>query len=284
MKTLHDVLLSGNAAESAGSPIVPNWPQVRGAILLIGRACDLAQIAIEEAPDLLPEDFAAMPANIQGRLISNISYKAAGREVLRLLALYATPADPWDALLVFIRRADRPDIENALYHLRAPARNAGLRPSQITTEWFNLHDEAAGVGPRRQSLRAGATAFNKLFGLPEIMVRGLLPPRPIGPFLSYDGLGRRLHDLPPLLHQVQQQDHTGQGAIASIWQAICVSGNVNLPADLAPGDLLEESVWRQIDGLSGALIGVSDRSLRRYKGRLRRGLEKVGCASRGTAE
>lgn len=133
MKTLHDVLLSGNAAESAGSPVVPNWPQVRGAILLIGRACDLAQIVLEEVPDLLPEDLAAMPENRRERLISNISYKAARREIFRLLALYATPVDPWDALLVFIRRAGRPEIENALYHLRAPARDAGLRPSQITT-------------------------------------------------------------------------------------------------------------------------------------------------------
>lgn len=116
------------------------------------------------------------------------------------------------------------------------------------------------------------------------MASDLLPPGPIGPFLSYDRLGRRLHDLPPLLRQVQRQNHARQGAIASIWQAICVSGRISLPADPAPGDLLEEPVWRQIDSLPGALIGVSDRSLAQYKGRLRRGLEKVRCASRGKAE
>lgn len=274
MKTLQDVLIHGNTAEAAGSPITDNWPQVRGAFLLVGRAFDLAGISLDGASDLLPAHPENLPRNVRNRFVSHQTYRAARREIFRLLALCGTAADPWDAIWAFIRRAGRNDIENALYHLRAPARNAGLVPAQITSDWFNRLDEAA-VGQARQSLRAGAVAFNKLFDLPAIVASGLLPPEPVGPFPSYDRLGRRLHEPPPLLRQLQKLDRAGPTPIARIWQAIQVSGQFDLPPDPGLEDLLEEAVWKRIEGLEGALIGVSDQTLHIYKRHLPHGLEQA---------
>lgn len=272
MKTLADILTHGNNAEASGAPVVQNWPQIRGAILLIGRGIDLDTISIDAAVDILPEHHGDLPENVQGHVIAPDSYHAARRELLRFLATQGAVHDPWEAMRAFTRKAGRDDIENMLYHLRAPARIDGLVPAQLTMEWFNLLDQAAGVGQRRASLRAGLTSFNKLFGIPEVVASGLLPPEPLGPFLSYDRLGRPLHGLPPTLRRVQQASKA-KGAIDSMWQAMCVSGCFDLPSDPTVDYFREASVSQKIEGLSGALIGVGDKTMNIYRQHLRRGLE-----------
>jgi hypothetical protein len=38
METFENIIALGNAAANAGEPLVNNWPQVRGALLMLGRA------------------------------------------------------------------------------------------------------------------------------------------------------------------------------------------------------------------------------------------------------
>jgi hypothetical protein len=61
MKTLADIINLGNAEALAGKPLVSNWPQTRGALLMIGHACGgLERFEADTFEAALPEYFEAL--------------------------------------------------------------------------------------------------------------------------------------------------------------------------------------------------------------------------------
>lgn len=271
MKTFADIIATGNAAHEAGAPLVNNWPQIRGAVLMLGRAANgLKKVQISDFESRFPEDFNTLDPAIREALPSDRVYKWTRVQVLRMLAVLGELDEPWERLRMLIRRAGRDDLENRWYNLRRAALDAGLAPSDIRTDWvWSLDAEAAG-GSSRQSLRRGVTAFNELFDIPEIVEAGLLPPGPIGPPPVYDRQGRRIYQLPPTLARYQASVAKTSSGLQQVWQAICTSGAFNLPKDPSANDLLAPDTWEQITHLSPTITGVLASSWNEYLLRTRR--------------
>jgi hypothetical protein len=263
MDTFADIIAQGNAANETGAPFVSNWPQMRGAICMLGRAGGgLDRMRISDFKVRFPTDFQALDPATQAALPGEKVYYASRYQVSRMLAALGEIDDPWEQLRMLIRREGRAhDIENAWYSLRSLALDAGLAPSDIRTHWvWSLEAETVG-GARRQSLRRSVTAFNKLFYIEAIADSGLLPPSPIGPPPAYDRQGRRVYQLPPTL----ARHHVSAPQLQQVWQAICVSGAfVDLPDDPSANDLLTPGTWRRIKQLPQSITGVRESSWSQY--------------------
>ena len=271
MKTFADIIETGNAAEAAGEPIVSNWPQIRGAIIMLGRAAGgIEQVQTCDFESRFPKDFSALDPETQEALQSEWHYTWIRGQVSRVLAVLGKLADPWEQLRMLIRLAGRDDIENGWYSLRRAALDAGLAPSDIRTDWvWSLEAEAAGGLPR-QSLRRGVVVLNNLFDIPEIFEAGLLPPDPIGPPPVYDRQGRRIYQLPPTLACYQASATNAQSGLQKVWQAVCVSGAFNLPEDPRANDLLAVGTWDLIVRLPESITGVLESSWNQYLVRTRK--------------
>lgn len=271
MKTFADIIQTGNAAEAIGDPLVSNWPQIRGAILMLGRAAGgIEQVRASDFESRFPENFDALDPATQEALPSEWHYTWIRGQVSRVLAVLGELDDPWEQLRMLIRRAGRDDIENGWYSLRRAALDAGLVPSDIHTDWvWSLEAEAAGGIPR-QSLRRGVAVLNELFYIPEVLEAGLLPPDPIGPPPVYDRQGRRIYRLPPTLARYQASATKAQGGLQQVWQAVCASGVFNLPEDPSANDLLTSGTWDLIARLPQSITGVLESSWNQYLLRTRR--------------
>lgn len=268
MKTFYDILTQGNAAEAAGSPVAPNWPQMRGSLLLLGQNHSLETLCTNDVEQILPETFEDLPDAARDIYINKRIYQMMRREVLRLLALFGKVTCPWEALRMLIRRADRPDVENVFYHLRAHAVKAGLAPADLTTDWaIRLYETLGETGFKRASFRAGVTGLNKLFDIPDIAASGLLPASRLGPFPTYDKLGRRIPELPSWLNAALEEGRY-RTDILSIWRAICISETVNNAACESPETLLQN--WHWIDSLSSTSTDVAEPTMDVYKRRFKK--------------
>lgn len=266
METLADIIAQGNAAAETGKPMVSNWPQIRGAIYMLGHVVGgLDQVRLSDFEVQFPADFTALDPATQAALPSKETYDVARLQVSRMLAVLGEIDDPWEQLRMLIRRAGRShDIENGWYNLRRAALDASLAPSDICTDWvWSLEAEAAG-GLRRQGLRRGVAVFNDLFDIPDVARCGLLPSSPIGPPPVYDRQGRRIYQLPPTLAYYQASAAKAPSGLQQVWQAICASGVFNLPKDPSANDLLVPSTWELITRLPQSITGVRESSWRQY--------------------
>lgn len=271
MKTFADIVATGNTADEAGYPLVSNWPQMRGALYMLGIAVGgLEQVRTSDFESCFPVDFEALDPEIQKALPSDWHYDLSRIQVSRMLAVLGEFDDPWEQLRMLIRRAGRDDIENGWDSLRRAALDAKLAPSDIRTEWvWSLEAEATGGMPR-QSLRRGVAVLNNLFDIPEVLEAGLLPPDPIGPPPVYDRQGRRIYQLPPTLARYQASVTKAQGGLQQVWHAVCASGAFNLPEDPSANDLLASGTWDLIARLPLSITGVLESSWNQYLLRTRR--------------
>ena len=81
--------------------------------------------------------------------------------------------------------------------------------------------------------------MDSLFDNPAIVDTGLLTPHRIGPPPEYDSQGRVKRPLPPTLARYAETgDKYDYTVLRALWQAICVSGDFNLPEDPSVDDLL----------------------------------------------
>lgn len=114
MDTLADIIKIGNAAATAGDPIVPNWPQARGALYLFGRiAGGLDQVRLDTFEQRFPA-YDALDAHDQALAPDPQTYENYRTLTLRMLAMLEVINEPWDRLRMLIRRAGRGDIEHRL--------------------------------------------------------------------------------------------------------------------------------------------------------------------------
>jgi hypothetical protein len=161
--------------------------------MLLGRAAGGADaVTITDFAGLFPAKCADLPAPIQSRMASPRAYDAAPREAMRLLGVLGQELDPWETLRTMARTAGIRD-ESLLWALITTARAAGLAPSEVNAEWAWPHDAALGIGAQRFAFRRALTAFDQLFEVDEIVARGLLPTRRLGPPPVYDSLGAPAH-------------------------------------------------------------------------------------------
>ncbi|WP_421904993.1 hypothetical protein [Mameliella sp.] len=273
MDTLADIMKLGEDAAKAGNPITDNWPQMRGALLMLGYAGGgLDQVRIADFEARFPDDFGALDPATQTVLPSARAYEQARHQSSRLLASLGKLDDPWEQLRMLIRRSGLRDaVELHWGGLMTPAREAGLAPADIRTDWvWQLNAEREG-GFRRQRLRRAATLFNRLFNIPEIVESGLLPHKPIGSPPVYDRQGRDICDLPPTLAGYQAVAFNAPGGgLPQVWQVMCVSGDFDMPEDPKADDLLARNTWQRITQLRGPVTGVSDGTWQQYIGRTRR--------------
>lgn len=295
METLKDIIALGNAAANAGEPLVNNWPQVRGALLMLGRAAggpDKVQTSTFHIQ--FPASFDALSTDQQSLIPNRHVYRTARAQVSLLFWPSGEIEDPWEHLRTLIRRSGREEIERGLPGLSEPAKAAGMNPADIRTNWVWSLDAERGVlsddqlqrraererkkQPKaklsssvRQRLRRGVTVFNELFDLPEVAKSGLLPPDPIGPPPDYDRQGRQIYSLPPTLARYQAAAIQGpKSGLQQVWQAICVSGSFGMPKDPVADDLLIKNTWRLITQLPESITGVSDTTWHQYVSRVRR--------------
>ena len=296
MNTLSDIIALGNAAATAGEPLVTNWPQMRGALYLLGHAGGgIDQVRTSDFEIRYPADYAALDPAIQATLPSKRTYETMRHQVSRLLACLGEIDDPWEQLRMLIRRAGKDDIERCLPGLATPAKAAGLVPAQITTDWVWSLDAERGVlseeqlqrrfdrerrhgkAPKaklacsvRQRLRQGVSVFNRLFQIPEIAASGLLPPEPIAAPPVYDRQGRLKLDLPSILtHYHAAAPETRRDGLPQVWQAMCNAG-IYMPTDNPTADdMLAPDMWTRITQLQPCDTGVTNASWRQYISRAR---------------
>ncbi len=57
MQTLSDILILGDQAENTGTPLVKNWPQVRGSLSLLDRVIDLDKVPVTKFWTMFPLRF-----------------------------------------------------------------------------------------------------------------------------------------------------------------------------------------------------------------------------------
>lgn len=268
MKTFADIVIKGNAA---GAPLVADWPQMRGALYILGHAAGgLDQVHISDFELRFPEDFEALDQATQEALPNEGVYRFARKQVCRLLSVLGEVDDPWEHLRMLIRRAGRDEIENGWYSLRRAAIDAGLAPSDICTCWvWSLEAEAAG-GIRRQTLRRGVAVFNELFRIPSVQESLLLPSAPIGPPPIYDRRGRRIFELPPTLSRYQANTAKPQNCLQQVWQAIRVSGIANQSDDPTADDLLSPDTWELIKRFPEKITGFRASTWNQYLLRTRK--------------
>ncbi len=297
MNTFFDIIVLGNAAADAGEPLVDNWPQTRGFLLMFGRAAGGPdKVIVSTFETRFPESFHELSLEEQALIPNSHAYAITRTKVARLLAALGAIDDPWEALRMMIRRAGREDIERCLPGLATPAKEAKVMPFQISSEWVWSLDAEKGIlteeqlerrfrreqrrgkAPQakletsvRQRLRQGVTAFDGLFEIPEIAASGLLPSEPIGPPPVYDRQGRVKFELPnrlALYHAAA--GHGPRGGLPQVWQAICIAGICKPTDDPTADDLLTLDMWSRIERLSEQETGVKGASWRQYIGRTRR--------------
>tara|TARA_R100001369_G_scaffold73107_1_gene101606 strand:+ start:1158 stop:3134 length:1977 start_codon:yes stop_codon:yes gene_type:complete len=290
MKTFFDIVSLGEESAADCHPIVSNWPQVRAHLYLFGHVCGgLDQCPITGFRDRFSESFHDLDPAEQEAFPSLLTYQAARREISRLLATLGYTDDPWEALIMMIRQAGRDDIERNLPGLKTPALAAGLAPSDIRADWVWSLDAEKGIVTEdqlqqrkerearnckvpeqdlptsvRQRLRRSVAKFNELFSIEAIAHSGLLPPRPISDPPVYDRAGRQKVTLPPKLDV--KNAHRG---IYPIWRAICAAGDICLPDEPTPDDLLVPETWAKITELSPTLINLKPTSWAQYLTRAR---------------
>jgi len=296
MNTLSDIIVLGNAAADAGEPLVDNWPQMRGALLMFGRAAGGPdQVTASSFESRFPADFKALCAEERALIPNSRVYTTARTHIARLLAALGEISNPWEELRMMIRRANHPEIERCLPGLATPAKAAGLAPAQITTDWvWSLNAERGvlseeqlqrrfdrerrhGKAPKaklacsvRQRLRQGVSVFNRLFQIPEIAASGLLPPEPIAAPPVYDRQGRLKLDLPSILtHYHAAAPETRRDGLPQVWQAMCNAG-IYMPTDNPTADdMLAPDMWTRITQLQPCDTGVTNASWRQYISRAR---------------
>lgn len=296
MNTFFDIVSFGDQAAAEGQPLVSNWVQVRGHLYLFGHACGgLDQCIITDFEARFPENYRDLDPLEQELYPSALTYQAAQREVSRLLAALGHIEDPWEALRVMIRQADRDDIERNLPGLKTPAIEAGLSPADIRTDWVWSLDAEKGIVTEdqiqqrkereartgkvpaqgiavymRQRLRASVAKFNELFDIEAIANSGLLPSERIGDPPVYDRAGRKKVSLPPKL------DVKGAAlGIYPVWRAICFAGGLGLPDDPSPDDLIVPETWARITEIPPSTINVKPTSWHQYLTRARSQLLSV---------
>lgn len=146
MNTLADIIDLGNAEALAGKPLVYNWPQTRGALLMFSKAAGgLDKFETEALADWLPEHFDALDPVTQDLLPNAWCYSRIHELIWKLLAVTGKVEDPWEQLRIMIRNAGRQDIELLWSGLKTPAVEAGLTPSQINPDWVWSLDAEQGV-------------------------------------------------------------------------------------------------------------------------------------------
>jgi hypothetical protein len=295
MNTLADIIDLGNAEALAGKPLVYNWPQTRGALLMFGKASGgLDKFKIEALGDWLPEHFDALDPVTQDLLPNAWCYSRIRELIWKLLAVTGKVEDPWEQLRIMIRNAGRHDIELLWSGLKTPAVEAGLRPSQIHSDWVWSLDAEQGVltdtqlqdrkareakhgAPDvglarsvRQRLRRSVALFDELFEITEIAASGVLPTQPIGPPPTYDRMGRRKISLPEKLADCQaRRPDQGLQGLPQVWQAICASGIFELSEDPSPDDLLSPDTWDRIMSLPNCVTGYTASTWHVYLARTR---------------
>ncbi len=298
METLADIIHLGNTAADAGGPLVTNWPQMRGALYMIAHAGGgLDQVRTSDFNVRFPADFHVLDPATQAAFPSEGTYASARHQVSRMLAALGAVDDPWEQLRMMIRRAGRQDdIERCLAGLATPAKEAGLTPSNIRSDWVWSLDAERGVPtdeqlerralreqqgrPKakletlvRQRLRRGVAVFNALFDIQEIADSGLLPLEPIGPPPVYDHQGRLPNPLPPTLaaYQAQLADPS-LSSLPQVWQAICAAETFDLPPDPTADDLLAKDTWAMIETLPQSITYYARSTWSQYITRLRTAL------------
>ncbi|MGY9036676.1 MAG: hypothetical protein ACKVLA_02515 [Rhodobacterales bacterium] len=273
MKSFSDIITFGNAAASAGQPLVQNWPQMRGALLMFERAsADIEQLTEATFKTAFPQNFAALDPTKKALFPNSKVYDIARSQVWRLLACIGHIDDPWEELRMMIRRAGRQaEIELHWGALKTAAIKDGLAPSEIRSEWvWSLPAEAEG-GHRRQRLRRAVTVFNRILDIPEASASGLLPPYKISAPTVHDSQGRAPVQLPGRLLRYQENAGGKAGsALSPVWRAIDSAGTFDLPEDPSADDMLAPDVWSNIEHLPRRITGVADTTWRQYLTRAKR--------------
>lgn len=100
MQTLSDILIIGDQAEDAGTPLVKNWPQVRGSLSLLDRVIGLEKVPVTNFSTMFPINFDELPSKLQRAFPSRRVYKIVQREIPRLLSVVGHVEDGWEALRV----------------------------------------------------------------------------------------------------------------------------------------------------------------------------------------
>ncbi|RPG29066.1 MAG: hypothetical protein CBB72_016160 [Muricauda sp. TMED12] len=273
MKSFSDIISFGNAAASAGQPLVENWSQMRGALLMFERASsDIEQLTEATFTAMFPKDFVALDPTKKTLFPNSRAYNMARSQVWRLLACIGHIDDPWEELRMMIRRAGRQaEIELHWGALKTAALKDGLAPSEIRSAWvWSLPAEAKGGHPR-QSLRRAVTVFNRMFDIPDASASGLLPPCKISAPTVHDCRGRAPVQLPNklLIYQENAEINTGN-ALSLVWRAIDSAGTFNLPEDPSADDILAPDVWSNIKDLPRRVTGVADTTWCQYLTRAKR--------------
>ena len=273
MKSFSDIIIFGNAAASAGHPLVQNWPQMRGALLMFERAsADIEQLTEATFTTAFPQNFAALDPTKKALFPNSKVYDMARSNVWRFLACIGHIDDPWEELRMMIRQAGRQaEIELHWGALKTAALKDGLAPSEIRSAWvWSLPAEAKGGHPR-QSLRRAVTVFNRIFDIPDASASGLLPPCKISAPTVHDCRGRAPVQLPNKLLIYQESTETKAGnALSPVWRAIDSAGTFNLPEDPSADDILAPDVWSNIKDLPRRVTGVADTTWCQYLTRAKR--------------
>ena len=271
LETLSDVIAAGNAAEDSGTPIVAHWRRVRGSLYMLEYASGGPdQVRLDDFEETFPEDFDALDPEIRHMLTGADDYAWFRRQSRRVLAVMGKIDDPWEAVWMFAWSGCANGAQKRLQELRFPAVRDGLAPSQITTEWVWRLDAELGPG-KRGNFRRGLVAFNRLFDNARVINLGLLPPDRLEYPPDYDRQGRIKHPLPPTLARyAETAAKYDRIALRALWQAICVSGDFNLPEDPSADDLLSPSTWAKLVELPHETTGISKSAWRRYLRHVRR--------------
>lgn len=308
MQTLSDILILGNQAEDAGTPLVKNWPQVRGSLSLLDRVIGLEKVPVTNFSTMFPVRFDELRDELQRAFPSRRVYKIVQREIPRLLSVVGHVEDGWEALRVLTRNANREDIERRLWALTAPARAAGLSPSDVRRRWVwslaaecdinyfrNVFRDAASAQDllrgasrktlrqvvtakklhahahqRRQTLRSGVVGFDELFEIDEIVASGLLPLERIGAPPIYDRRGRIRVVLPSKLAQIHATAPKSQPTnLQELWQAIVAAKIFDDGDDPSADDLLVCSIWAKINALAASVLGIAPKTWVIYLARAR---------------
>lgn len=266
MQTLDDLFTNAEAAHAAGNPWVANWLQARASFHLLARARDLSAVPIQDFEAVFPAHFHHLSPDMQSATLGHRAYDIAQRQIARVVASAGFLDNTWEMLRVLMRNEGLGDREQQLSALRTAAIKAGKSVSDITPEWVWDRDAILGVGVARMRLRRSVVVFDQLFLNDTLRESSLLPKAPIGPPPKYDSLGRAYFGMPASLKEVAEQC----GPFRSVWQAVCASGDLILPADPKPEDLLEPRTWARIRALPHD--GICDRTWTLYLQRVRKAL------------
>lgn len=250
--TFGDLLRRGEDAALAGTPITPRWAQCRAALLLLRHACgDLDGIQVGDYATTFPDDFAALAPALAERFPSVHSYRTARREIPHLLSLIGMGLDDgWDSIRTLARVHCGERAFRTLVYLATPAREAGLKPSEVSPVWAFAQDARLRRSGRwcfRRSLRI----LDALFDVPEIAASGLLPTTRVGRPPAYERDGSVRDPLPPTLAALcaASTSPAERRFVGWLWTALRRANCPGLPLDPSADDLLAPAMLDRIEAL-----------------------------------